>query len=229
MRSTRKRPRSLAILLTSAGLSLALAAGAVGAIFVYGNGFSTKAQFKEVKRSSGGKKCDKDYRDESTSMKISLTGKRACIYTTPVVGDAAQPNHVVWAKGQVLPKKTPKALREAAYLALRVRAGRGDYYELQVRPRGGHWKLLRSPGEGAVSDSGRSNAIRPLKAHNKLQLQIRGPRVTAMANGKRLISVVDPNPNEVQGRKVGFGLGSRKDSSRATVGVFERVKAGIAN
>jgi hypothetical protein len=229
MRPKRTRPRSLAILLAAAAISLGLAAGATAAIFVYGNGFSTKAQFKEIKRSSGGKRCDKDYRDKSTSMKISLAGKRLCAYSTPLVGDAPQPNHVIWAKGQVLPKKTPDALRKAAYLALRVRAGRGDYYELQVRPRGHHWKLLRSPNEGKVADAGRSDAIRPLKAPNKLQLQVRGARVTAFANGKKLISVVDPNPNEVQGRKVAFGLGSRKDSRRETVGVFERIKAGIAD
>ena len=43
------------------------------------------------------------------------------------------------------------------------------------------------------------------------------------------MTVVDPNPEEVGGRKVGFGIGSRKDSSRNTVGVFERVRVGIAD
>jgi hypothetical protein len=230
MRPKRTRTRSFAIVLGAAAASLALVAGAgAAAVYVYTTGFKTKAEFKEIARAGGGKKCDKFYRDKSTSMGVSVVGKRLCSFSPPVVGDASQPNHVIWARGQVLPKQTPKTLREAAYLALKVRAGRGDFYELQVRPKGGRWKLLRNPNLGAVSDDGRSNAIKPLRDLNALSLMVKGARVTAKVNGKELISVVDPSPEQVEGRKVTFGIGSRKDSDRAIVGVYERVKVGIVD
>ncbi len=228
MRPNRKPTRTLALLLTAGALSLALTASAAAVIYVYGNGFSKKGTVKEIKRTGGGKKCDKRHRKNSDSMGISFEGKRLCEYSPPVVGDAAQPDHVIFAKGQVLPKKTPKALREAAYLAVKLRLGRGDAYEFQVRPKGGRYKLLRSPSAGAVSEQGRSDAIKPLKKPNSLRLEVKGARVKAFVNGEELVSVVDPNPEEVGGRKVGFGIGSRKNSSRSTVGVFERVRVGLA-
>ena len=229
MRSERPPTRPLTLLLTAAVLSLALVTGAAATIYVYGNGFSTKSQFKEMKRSGGGgKKCDRRYRKRSETMGVSVEGKRLCSFSPPVIGDAEQPNHVIYAKGQVLPKKTPKALREAAYLSVLVRMGRGDAYELQIRPKGGRFKLVRSPAAGAVSERGRSDAIRSLSKPNALRLEVKGARVRAFVNGEQLVSVVDPNPEQVGGRKTGFGIGSRKDSSRKTVGMFERVRVGIA-
>jgi hypothetical protein len=145
-----------------------------------------------------------------------------------VVGDAAQPNHVIFAKGQVLPKKTPKSLRKAAYLAVKVRSGRGDSYELQIRPKAGRYKLIRSPNSGAVSEEGRSNAIRKINKPNSLRLEAKGNRITAFVNGERLVRVQDGNAEEVGGRKVAFGIGSRKNSKREIVGVFDRVRVGIA-
>jgi hypothetical protein len=223
-----RRSRSLALLVVAGAFSLALAASATAVIYVYGNGFSSKGAFKEMKRTGGGSKCDKSYRERSKSMRVTVAGKRLCDFGPPVVGDSAQPNHVIFAKGQVLPKKTPKALRKAAYLAVKVRSGRGDSYELQIRPKAGRYKLLRSPAAGAVSEEGRSGAIRSINKPNSLRLEAKGARVVAFVNGERLVSVQDPNPEEVGGRKVAFGIGSRKNSNRAIVGVFDRVRAGIA-
>jgi hypothetical protein len=228
MPSKRQKSRSLVLLLVAGALSLAVAGSAAAVIYVYGNGFSSKGQFKEIKKTGGGKNCDKRFRDRSTSMRASVTGKRFCEFSPPVVGDSGQPNHVVFAKGKVLPKKTPKSLREAAYLGLKVRFGRGDSYELQVRPKGRRYKLVRNPQAGAISERGRSNAIRPLKKANALRLEVKGARVTAFANGRELVSVADPNAEQVEGRKVAFGLGSRKKSHRAIVAVFDRVRVGIA-
>lgn len=228
MRPKRKTTRTMALLLTAGALSLALTASAAAVIYVYGNGFSSKGAIKEMKRSGGGKKCDKRYREKSKQMGVTVEGKRLCEFSPPVVGDGGQPDHVVYAKGQILPKKTPKALREAAYLAVKLRLGRGDWYELEIRPKGGRYKLSRSPQEGAVSEAGRSDAIRKLNKPNALRLEAKGARITASVNGDELVSVVDPNPDEVGGRKVGFGIGSRKNSKRPVVGAFDRVRVGIA-
>jgi hypothetical protein len=225
----RKPTRTLALLLTAGALSLALTASAAAIVYVYGNGFSSRGAYKEIKRSGGGgKKCDKRYREKAKSMGAAVKGKRLCEFSPPVVGDAAQPDHVIFAKGQILPRKTPKALRKSAYLAVKLRLGRGDWYELQIRPKSGRYKLDRSPSANAVSEAGRSDAIRKLNKPNALRLEAKGARIRASVNGDELVSVVDPNPDQVGGRKVGFGIGSRKNSSRPTVGSFTRVRVGIA-
>ncbi len=228
MRPKRKPTRTLALLLTAGALSLALTASAAAIVYVYGNGFSSRGAFKEIKRSGGGKKCDKRYREKPKTMGVSVKGKRLCEFSPPVVGDASQPNHVIFAKGQILPRKTPKALRKSAYLAVKLRLGRGDWYELEIRPKSGRYKLDRSPNSNAVSEAGRSDAIRKLNKPNALRLEAKGARIRASVNGDELVSVVDPNPEGVGGRKVGFGVGSRKNSSRPTVGSFTRVRVGIA-
>lgn len=225
----RKPTRALALLLTAGALSLALTASAAAVVYVYGNGFSSRGALKEIKRSGGGgKKCDKGLRMKAKSMVVTVEGKRLCSFSPPVVGDAAQPDHVIFAKGEILRKKTPKALRKSAYLAVKLRFGRGDWYELQIRPKSGRYKLERSPSANAVSEAGRSDAIRKLNKPNALRLEAQGARIRAFVNGDELVSVVDPNPDQVAGRKVGFGIGSRKNSSRPTAGSFTRVRVGIA-
>jgi hypothetical protein len=229
MHSKRLTPRSLAVLLTAGALTLVLAGSAAAVIYVYGNGFKSKGSVAELEKSGGGDQCDKRFRKRSKDMTITLEGKRLCGYSPPVFGDTQQPDHVVYAKGQILAKKTPKALRKAAYLAVEVRVGGGDSYELQVRPKGRRFKLLRNPSSAAVSEGGESNAIKPIKDPNALRLEVKGERVRAFVNGRLLAAVEDPNPGQLAGRRVSFGLGSRKDSSRSTVGVFERVRAGVVD
>ena len=228
MSPKRLTTRFPAVLLLAGALSLTVAASAAAVIYVYGNGFSSKGSVKELQKTGGGGKCDKRFRKRPKNMSVSVEGKRLCEFSPPVFGDADQPDHVIYAKGQVLAKKTPKKLRRAAYLAVKVRVGHGDSYELQVRPKGRRFKLVRNPSSGAVSEGGQSNAIKPLNKLNGLRLDVKGNRVTAFANGRRLASVSDPNADQIDGRRAAFGLGSRKSSSRTTVGVFERVRVGIA-
>jgi hypothetical protein len=225
MPSKRQTSRSLAALLTAGVLSLALTAGATAVVYVYSNGFHSRADFKEIKRTGGKKKCDKSF--GNNAMRASVKGKRLCEFLTPVVGDAPRPNHVVAVKGKVLRKQTAKPLREGAYLAVKLRLGGGDSYELRIRPKGKKFQLLRNPSSGAISEKGRSKAIRPIKDSNKLRLEVKGARVRAFVNGKRLAAVEDPNPEAVGGRKVAFGIGSRKNSNKAVVGRFERIRVGI--
>jgi Domain of Unknown Function (DUF1080) len=228
MRSKRPTRRFLAPLLCAAGVSLALVAGAEAVIYVYSNGFKARADVREVTRKGGGAKCDKSFRRNGESLGVTALGRRLCEYSPPVAGDASQPNHVLMAKGRVL-KSTPKALRDDAYLAVKVRAGQGRGYELQVRPKAGRFKLLRSPSGGGVDESGKSNAINKIGKLNTLRLEVKNARVKAFVNGKKVAGAVDSNPEQIDGRKLTFGLGSRKDGHRAVVGSFDRIRAGLAN
>jgi hypothetical protein len=228
MRSKRQRSRLLVLALGAAGLSLALVAGAQAVIYVYSNGFSAREDVREITRKGGGAKCDKSFHRKAGSMGVSTEGKRLCEYSPPVAGDGNQPNHVFMAKGRVL-KGTPKALRDDAYLAIKVRAGHGRGYELQVRPKAGRFKLVRSPSGGGVEESGKSSAINKIGKLNTLRLEVKNARVKAFVNGKQVAGGVDSNPEQIDGRKLTFGIGSRKDGHRPVVGSFDRIRAGLAN
>lgn len=226
----RQTSRPLAVLLIAGALSLALTASAAAVIYVYGNGFPSKQAFKEIKRAGGGgKNCGKRFREKANTMRVHVIGRRLCEFEPPVLGDSSQPNHVIYAKGTVLKKQNPKAVRKAAYLAVRARVGGGNHYQLQIRPKGKRFKLSRSPDSGAVSEAGTSDAINQLGRHNTLRLDVKGARVTALVNGEELASVVDPNPEAVNGRRVSFGLGSRKSTKREILGAFKRIRVGIAD
>jgi hypothetical protein len=51
--------------------------------------------------------------------------------------------------------------------------------------------------------------------------------VTAFVNGASVASYDDPNPGQVSGRKVAFGIGSRKNVNNGPIGVFKSVKVGV--
>jgi hypothetical protein len=228
MRSKPQRSRIPAVLVCATVLSLALVAGAQAVIYVYSNGFSARDDVREITRKGGGAKCDKSFHRKAGSMGVSAEGKRLCEYSPPVAGDGNQPNHVFMAKGRVL-KRTPKALRDDAYLAIKVRAGHGRGYELQVRPKAGRFKLVRSPSGGGVEESGKSNAINKIGKLNTLRLEVKNARVKAFVNGQQVAGALDSNPEQIDGRKLTFGIGSRKNGHRPVVGSFDRIRAGLAN
>ena len=78
-----------------------------------------------------------------------------------------------------------------------------------------------------MSEGGKSNAIKPINQLNALRLEVKGGKVRAFVNGEQLATVDDPNPDQLGGRRVSFGIGSRKNSSRTTVGAFNRVRVGV--
>ena len=226
MRPTR-RPRSLLTALLAAGaLSLALAASAAAVVWVYSNGFNSRSAVQDTRKLPGGPECDRSFRSRSDSMGLRVTGQGLCRYSPLVVGEQNRPDHVVLVRGRVT-SDTPKSLRRGAYLALQVRAGGGGFYELQVRPRVRRFRLLRQPGSDVVAAAGRSGAIKPVNKKNTLILMVDGARVKAKVNGRRLASIVDPNPDDLSGRRVAFGLGSRRDSNRAVVGRFDLLRVGL--
>ena len=75
--------------------------------------------------------------------------------------------------------------------------------------------------------SGGSNQINPLGEKNKLRLRITGGNVTAFVNGNSIATFDDPNPGQVTGRKVAFGVGSTKGANNGPIGVFKQIKVGV--
>ena len=101
----------------------ALAAAAVGsamAVTVYDNGFGSRAEFKEIIKSGGGKRCDRSWRKKGKSMRAAVKrSPTTCSFRPPVQGDNELPNHSVTVAGKIL-KRTDKGLRGGAFVELTV-------------------------------------------------------------------------------------------------------------
>lgn len=207
---------------------LAFASSAVAVVYVYKNGFGSESAYNDIKTLSGGNKCDRSYSSESSAMRIEMRGRTFCEYSPPVTGDADQPDHEIIAEGKIL-DATPKNVREQAYLAVRVRVGEGTYYEFRVTPKGREYRLTREPAGGGsgLPITGTANAIKPIATNNKLRLRVTGNDVTAFVNGNSVATYTDPNPGQVTGRKVSFGIGSTKKANPGPVGRFTSIKVGV--
>ena len=203
-------------------------AGAV--VYVYTNGFNSKSSYKAIKTLSGGKKCQRSYQGDSKTMRIELRGRTFCEYSPPVTGDRDQPDHEIVAVGQIL-RTTPKNVRRNAYLAVRVRVGEGTFYDFRVTPKGRRYKLTREPAGAAAAlpIAGTASSIKRLGQNNRIRLRISDNRATAFVNGESVAFYNDPNPGQVTGRKVSFGVGSTKRASPGPVGRYTSVKVGVPN
>jgi hypothetical protein len=205
-------------------------ASASAVVYIYKNNFGSKQSYDEIEQISGGKKCDRKYSSDAKVMRVEVRGSTFCEYSPPVIGDAEQPDHEIVAQGRIL-KATPKNVREQAYLAVRVRVGDGTWYELRVMPKGKKYRFTRKPAGGGsgLPINGTDNGIKPLGENNKLRLRVKGNDVKAFVNGKSVQSYNDPNPGQVTGRKVSFGVGSTKKANPGPVARFESIKVGVPN
>lgn len=224
-----KAPRPLKLSLGLAVCAVfAFVASASAVVYVYKNTFGSKGAYKEVDQTSGGKKCDRQYSSDSKAMRVEMRGKTFCEYSPPVTGDEDQPDHEIVMDGRIL-DATPKNVRDEAYLAVRARVGDGTWYEFRVTPKGRQYRFTREPAGGAsgLPITGSDNKIKPIGENNKLRLRVTGNDATAFVNGKSVESYNDPNPGQVTGRKVAFGVGSTKKANPGPVARFTSIKVGV--
>lgn len=228
MRSMRSTRPLLACLAVAGGL--ALAAGAYATVAVYSQSFNGKASVRAMKQASGGNRCAKGFRDKAKMMRVVVKRKDVlCSYSPPVIGDSAVPDHEISLMGRILKKETPRAVRRASYISLRLRVAKGSSYELQVFPHRERWRLERHPSGGDFPVVGTSQNIKGIGGKNRLRLRAFGAKVVAHVNGKRLVLITDPDPGQVKGRKIAFGVGSRKDTKRGPAAVFDNLRIAIPN
>ena len=58
--------------LAAAALAAAAVGSAMAAVTVYDNGFGSRAEFKEIIKSGGGKRCDRSWRKKGKSMRAAV-------------------------------------------------------------------------------------------------------------------------------------------------------------
>ncbi len=227
-----RTPRTIRLGLAAilaAALSLLLVASAAAVVYIYKNDFKSAGEYRQIDQTGGGKAaCDESYSSGSQSFRVEMKRKMFCEYSPPVSGDSSQPDHEIVAVGRVL-DSTPKNVREDAYLGVRVRVGDNTYYELRVNPKLKKYRLSRNPSGGGAGlpVSGTSTSINPLGEKNELRLRITDSVVTAFVNGDSVAAYRDPNPGNVTGRRVAFGLGSTKDAANGPIGVFKSIRVGV--
>lgn len=225
MRNLKPTHTALAV----AAVSLAVGASAAwGAVTVYDNDFSSRAEYREIIKSGGGKRCERKFRRKSESMLASVkSSPTTCSFRPPVQGDGELPNHDVTLRGKIL-KKTPKGLRSGAFLELAVRAGGGGIgYILRVFPQRGRFELIRGPSGNDFPVDGKSNAINGVNERNQLQMVASGSQVSAVVNGEQVAEVEDGNPGQVSGSKIRFAVGSEQQKRGSVVATFKRAAVAI--
>jgi len=221
--------RSRLVVTIVALASLAVAATAGAAVYVYSNGFGSHGAYKQIKQIGAGKKaCQEKYVGGSNKMSVTYKNKRFCSYKPPVEADSDQPDHEVIMTAKFKRNNATKRAKKAAYLAVRVRAGGASSYELQVHPVKRTFVMLRN-GQAAGLPGGETNAVKPLGKDNTLRLRSINSQVTAFVNGERVGNFVDPNPNQVTGRRVNFGPGFSQDVPRGPIAFIGRVQVGVPN
>lgn len=211
-------------LLLVAALGTAAVASAAG-ITVWKTSFKSRSDVREVRSLSGPKKkCQKSWRDKTALGVETKGGPVDCALATPVVGDAAQPNHIVRVIAK-MNKATDKKLRKAFYLGVIVRADRKESYELRVFPGNRKYQLLKS---GEVLQQGKDKAVAGGAKKNRLQIEAKGQTVTGNVNGKVVATFRDENAEQVTARGTGLSYGVRKGSKKSKgVGFFDQLKVQV--
>jgi len=226
-RSPQIRSRALRLALAGLGSLLIGAIAAQAAVRVYSNDFSSRAKFAEIER-SGGKACERRYREKGKSMLASVQrGPATCSFRPPVQGDGELPNHHVTVDGKIL-DRTPKSIRGGAFIELSVRSGGGGVgYSLRVYPEKKRFVLGRGPDGGEFPVTEQSRAVNKIGKRNQLELVANGADVRAFVNRKEVAKLSDQNPGQVTGRKIRFAIGSEKQTKKRVVGTFKRVSVSV--
>ncbi len=222
------KPTRNALAIAAAVLLTAALGTALASVTVYDNNFSSRAEFKQMIKSGGGKRCDRRYRRKAKSMLVSVKrSPTTCSFRPPVQGDAALPNYDVKVEGKVL-KKTAKPLRGGAFIEVDARVGGGGIgYYLHVYPKSKRFELQRGPSANGFPVKGKSDAIKKLNQRNQLRLVTSGAKITAYVNGEEIASVQDGNPGQVSGAKIRFAVGSEKKKKGTVAATFKKIAVAV--
>lgn len=208
--------------------ALAVAGSAIAAsVLIYENDFSSRGEYKQVKKFDGGKPCVSSHRDKKAFEVLVKRGVRTCVYRTRVENDTPRGNLDISAKAK-LTNATQKGTRKQAYVGLGLRFSKSHGYLARVFPNKGSWKLSRVPDSGEFPISGESGKIRPVGKANQLRLRVKGSKINLWVNGTKLASgVSDSDPKSVKGTKSVLLIGNSQKTGKDVVGFFDNLKVRI--
>ena len=167
----------------AAGLLVCAIAGAE-MIGIYRNGLETTPQRAELIKLFG-HSCKRGGGEDSVRV---MLGKKtdSCAYRTPVVG-----RNLELAATERILSGTPKALQRKAYVAIQLRAGGGNKYELRAFPAQRKAQLLKVSAAGTKYLAIKKNvkAIGGVNEPNVVRLRV---EKTAGAASASIVAFVGP-------------------------------------
>ena len=203
------------------------AAAAFGAVRIYQNDFKSANDGKELNLS--GKGCKAEVRGNKGQLGVQTPkGGSRCRLRLPVIGDGAQPNHIVDVEAKLLPK-TPEQIRKKVYYGMTVREGGGGYYELRVFPEKRKYSLVRKPEGDGFPISGKDKDVGKTGDKNKMTLRALGDVVSGKVNKAVIEEFADPRVGELPGSKISIILGQEGSSKDGAAAWFKDLRVSVPN
>ena len=181
-------------------------------------------------RSGGGKRCDRNYREKSKSMRRlgQDRGPTTCSFRPPVQGDRELPNHEARLDAQDPQGHRQVGSRRRLHRAHRSRRRRRRRLRAARLPEA---RALRAhcalPAARTSRSRARATRSRESTSATGCAWSATGAKIRALVNGKEVATVSDPDPGQVAGRKVRFAVGGQKDGAGKVVGTFKRVAVAV--
>jgi hypothetical protein len=194
----------------AAGLLVCAAAGAA-MVGIYRNGLETQPQRAEMVKLFG-RSCKRGGGEDAIRV---LLGKKtdSCAYRTPVLG-----RNLELAATERILSGTPKALQRKAYVAIQLRAGGGDKYELRAFPVQRKAQLLKVSEAGTKYLAIKKNlkAIGGINEPTVVRLRVEkaggdaGAAIAAYIGPEVVGEVSDEAAGELSGEFAAASVGANK-------------------
>ncbi|MDP9227837.1 MAG: hypothetical protein M3M99_02145 [Actinomycetota bacterium] len=240
----------LTALLAIGGCLAAVGVATAATVTVALYSFQTQADVAAFARLAGGKCARKWEGQKAMAVSVAAGKPNFCLMRTSVVGDSTDPgSDMEITANAYLGSGTPTKLKPKAFVGVATRASETAGYQLRIRPAAQVWQLFRDPrgaagptlykaGKAKFIKSGattRATADKPAKtpkpgaSSNLILLQTfdnntATTNVTAMVNGRLLLSFADTGADQPDGRRSAVSVGVKGAGSAAGVtGVFDNV------
>ena len=183
---------------------------------------------------AGGSKCGKKWQQEK-QMAIQVgAGTNSCVFRSSVAGDSTDPLSDMDVSSAVkVAARGSKKLKNRAYVGVGARQSETSGWQLRVRPLAKAWQLFRDPKGGAPAALFRSGKGSFIKTGGKKPNQVSlrtfdystpTTTITAIINGKTVVSVADAAADQPDGRRSVVVTGVKgSGSGSGVVGVFDNV------
>ncbi len=225
-----KRTKTARRWTTVALLALAVlgvgAAAALALVKVYSNDFSSATEADQL--AIEGKGCRKNWDKNNKRLDVVAKngGPARCRLKVPVQGDSAQPNQAVLVTAK-LDKNLPNSIAKKTYIAISIRDGAGGLLEMRVYPSNQRVELHREPNANGFPVEAGDKAIGKPGDRNFLRIEANEDVIKVKVNKFKLEAVTDPNPSELEGRRITVQLVTEAKTSDPVSAWFDDLQVQV--
>lgn len=215
-----------AALFALAGLAVA-ATTAAALVKVYSNDFSSSTEADQLLIE--GKGCDKVWDKENKRLVVvAKQGPARCRLKAPVQGDSPQPNQAVLVTAK-LDKDIANSVAKKTYLAISLRDGAGGLLQLRLYPALRRVEVHREPGANGFPFEARDKSIGRPGDRNFIRMEANENTIKVKVNKAKFEAITDPNPSELEGRRITLQLISEAKTSEPISAWFDDFQVQVPN